>query len=253
MDIINIFQAICKKYINNTIDAGRGMRNLEVGGYIVQVYPNDEYHNVWFLRYDNDTCVVEDSIKDYPIDKQLQWLEQYYKTITMGQDNKSADIFSDMLIGVAAGGCELGKIFYMKKTEREEYIQAEIMNWDVEDITKFMQELGNWDENTLLVSYSPNMVAELVQKGIELGFDVDLEIERGRDYFLFAREKKRKNYFSTYEITGHIDDFDEIGGIIDIWGVVGGIMNNAEKMSKFIEFAKKIRENSKKVPQNLYN
>ena len=253
MDIINIFQAICKKYINNTIYAGSGMRNLEVGDYIVQVYPNDEYHNVWFLRYDNDTCVVEDSIKDYAVEKQLQWLEQYYKTITIGQDNKSADLFSGILIGAVAGGIELGKLFFVDERKRAEYIQAEIMNWDVEDITKFMQELGNWDENTLLVTYSPNMVAELVQKGIDNGWDIKVEIERGRDYFLFAREKKQVHYFSTYEITGHIDEFDEIAGIIDIWGVVGGIMNNTDKMSKFMEFTKKNREKHKKVPQNLYN
>jgi hypothetical protein len=245
MDIINIFQAICKKYINNTEDAGCGMRNLYVSDYIVQVYPNDEYHNVWFLDHDDDGLEVVSTIESYTSQQQIQWLEDYYKEITKGK-TEPTNLFSDILIGIAAGGCELGKIFYMKKTEREEYIQAEIMNWDVEDITKFMQELGNWDENTLLVSYSPNMIAELVQKGIENGWDIKVEIERGRDYFLFAKEKKQTNYFSTYEITGHIDEFDEIAGIIDIWGVVGGIMNNTDKMSKFMEFAKKIREKTQK-------
>ena len=245
MDIINIFQELAKKYINNTEDAGCGMRNVWVKDYIVQCYVDDSFHNVWILSRDKDGFEKVRTITDFNEEEQIMWLEWYYNTLIKG-DLNLADDFSPIIKSIVAGDCALGKLFYMDKDKRAEAIQEEIINWDVEEITEFMHLIGRWDENTILVSYSPQEVGELVNRGIEHGWDVNVEIERGRDYFLFAKEEKRNNYFSRYNITGHIDEFDEIAGILDIWGLVGLIMTNNEEMEIFLDFATKIREKHQK-------
>ena len=130
----------------------------------------------------------------------------------------------------------------MNRAEGEKYIQNEILNWRFEDISDFMQELGLWDKNTFMVTYSPENLGKLTQIGLDNGWDVEVEIERSRDYFLSAKEKKQPNYYSTYEIVGHCDNFEEITSIIDIHSLIGKIMNNMDTMKKFVDFVKKIRK-----------
>ena len=236
MDIISLFQEVCKKYIYNTEDAGCGMRNLNIDNFIIQVYPNNECHNVWLCGDGFDHITT---INDYSQKIQLQWLELYYREITKPKTKNNGN---DILIGILAGGIELGRIFNVNRAEGEKYIQNEILNWRFEDISDFMQELGLWDKNTFMVTYSPENLGKLTQIGLDNGWDVEVEIERGRDYFLSAKEKKQPNYYSTYEIVGHCDNFEEITSIIDIHSLIGKIMNNMDTMKKFVDFVKKIRK-----------
>ena len=238
MDIISLFQEVCKKYIYNTEDAGCGMRNLNIDNFIIQVYPNNECHNVWFLD-SLDSLEHIATINDYSQKIQLQWLELYYREITKPKPKNNGN---DILIGILAGGIELGRIFNVNRAEGEKYIQNEILNWRFEDISDFMQELGLWDKNTFMVTYSPETLGKSTQIGLDNGWDVEVEIERGRDYFLSAKEKKQPNYYSTYEIVGHCDNFEEITSIIDIHSLIGKIMNNMDTMKKFVDFVNKIRK-----------
>lgn len=149
-------------------------------------------------------------------------------------DNPDIEVFTIEDVDVVVKGSE--------DVNNDEVIQETIMNLNADQITELMHRLGIWDENTILADYSPEEVGRLVNRGNELGFDVDLEVERGRDYYLFAREVPQNNYFSTYKITGHIDTFEEIGGLLDIWGVVGNITHNDESMQTFKDFMKRIQE-----------
>ena len=244
MDIIDIFQAITKKYIDNTEDAGLNMRNTHVGCYIVQVYVDDSYHNVWFIR-EQDGEEIVNTIDDYSPVGQLKLLEDFYKVITKGQSLNIAEIpivkstWSAEDFGATGF---IAKLFTQEADKRDEFVQTTIMNLDCSQITELMHLLGVWDEHTILADYSPEQVGTLVQHGIEQGWDVSLEIERDCDYYLFAKEVKQANYFSKYEITGHIDEFDEIAGLLDIWGVVGSITHDKEKMQIFVDFMKKIQQ-----------
>lgn len=239
MDIINIFQELTKKYINCTEDAGCGMRNVWVDYYLIQCYPDDSFHNVWIISRDSSGFELVSTISEYSEKEQLMWLEKYYNTLINGGLNLADDL-SPIIKGVVAGGHPLGNIFYMEKSKRAEAIQEEIMNWKAEDISNFMHLIGRWNENTILVSYSPQEVGELVNKGIEHGWNVTVEIMRGKNGFLFAKE-----WNGNYSITAHLGIFDELAGIIDVWSVVGAIMTNNDEMEIFLNFVTNIRERNK--------
>lgn len=91
IDIVTAFQEVAKLNIQQLEDAGCGMYNLFVPIFegmsdcIVQVYPNDEYHNVWILVYDEDGEHVDVLIEDFPTCVQKQILKNYMEKLHVSQ------------------------------------------------------------------------------------------------------------------------------------------------------------------------
>lgn len=87
IDIVTAFQEVAKLNIPQLEYAGCGMYNLFVpifegmNNCIVQVYPNDEEHNVWVLVYDDDGEHVDVSIEDFPTCVQTQILKNYMEKL----------------------------------------------------------------------------------------------------------------------------------------------------------------------------
>lgn len=83
IDIVTAFQEVAKLNITQLEDAGCGMYNYCVPIFegmsecIVQVYPNDEYHNVWILVYEEDGEHEDLEIEDFPTCVQKQILKTY--------------------------------------------------------------------------------------------------------------------------------------------------------------------------------
>lgn len=81
-DIVSRFQKVCKEYIDCTDDGGYGMRNFWVDtDTMIQVYPNDEYHNVFILKYDEDGEHDDFLIKDFDEKEQEKLLNLYTELI----------------------------------------------------------------------------------------------------------------------------------------------------------------------------
>ena len=112
----------------------------------------------------------------------------------------------------------------------DEQIQEKLLNLSDVAITAFMQSTGRWNDDKLLAEYSPDMVGALVQHGNERGWDVKVEIERGKDYHIIGRHV-RIHGVDTYLITGLPDEFDAFAELLDIHALVGEIAKNQEQQS----------------------
>lgn len=72
IDITTAFQEVAKLNINALEDAGCGMYNATLDIFsgedtaILQLYPNNEYHEVWVLLYDEFGEHEDCEITDFP-------------------------------------------------------------------------------------------------------------------------------------------------------------------------------------------
>jgi len=95
-NIIDLFQQVAKKYFDNTEDAGDGMRNVYFDDIIIQVYPYNEYHDVWVLTYDfnkSDWQREDCELKEFPFEKQIEYLKMYYEKLS---GDKNTNIQEDL-------------------------------------------------------------------------------------------------------------------------------------------------------------
>jgi hypothetical protein len=116
----------------------------------------------------------------------------------------------------------------------EEQIQDKILSLPDIAITAFMQTIGNWNEDKHVIEYSPLAVAALVEHGNNRGWDVKVEIERGKDYHVVGKHV-RFHGVDTYLITGLPDEFDAFAELLDIHALVGEIAQDKEKQ-EFLDF-----------------
>lgn len=92
VDIVTAFQEVAKANLGGLEYAGCGMYNLSlpifVGAYnsIVQVYPNNESHNVFVLIYDEDGEHEDWEIDEFPTSIQKVILTNYAKELGVDID-----------------------------------------------------------------------------------------------------------------------------------------------------------------------
>lgn len=87
IDIVTAFQEVAKANLAKLENGGCGMFNLSVPIFvgacesIVQVYPNDEVHEVWVLIYDEDGEHEDMGIEEFPEHIQKTILLNYAKAL----------------------------------------------------------------------------------------------------------------------------------------------------------------------------
>jgi len=85
-NIITLFQTITKLMLFQTEDSGGGMRTLWIDeNTYIQVYPNNEWHNVYINKYESELAeTISYELKDFAFDKQVEYLLKYYNTLVSG-------------------------------------------------------------------------------------------------------------------------------------------------------------------------
>ena len=122
----------------------------------------------------------------------------------------------------------------------EEQIQERILDLPAAGINTLMHILGLWDEHKQLMDYTPENIGELVKYGNERGWDVELSITCGRDYYLIAQKVEKKiisHTYTEYQISGLLDTFDEFAALLSIHTLVGSIAadTNKQHVLNFVE------------------
>lgn len=117
-----------------------------------------------------------------------------------------------------------------KEQTPEEMIQERIMELPAQGMTHLMHLLGLWENDKQIVTYNADNISKLVVFGNDNGWDVELEIAAGHDYYLLGELKIEKGYH-TYHIQGLCDTFDDFASVLDIHALVGFIMKNDKALS----------------------
>ena len=110
----------------------------------------------------------------------------------------------------------------------EEQIQERILDLPDNAITTLMHLLCKWNKHKQVVEFTPDNIGALVVYGNSMGWDVELDVEVGRDYHLVG-EYVKKNGVDTYRIYGIHNEFDEWVDLLNIHTLVGEIAKDNSK------------------------
>ena len=91
----------------------------------------------------------------------------------------------------------------------------ELLNMTCPTFNEFMRSIGKFSEIDYVAEYSPRAIGEMVAIGNEEDLDVELNIEVGRDYFIYGRKDG-----DTYKIIGLLDDSDNWIGTFKLEEIV---------------------------------
>ena len=97
-----------------------------------------------------------------------------------------------------------------------------------------MHTLGKWREDQRLLTYTPTNVAKLIRYANERGLNVNVEIERGRDYYVIGQKKTNEDY----EIYGLVDTADEFIDLLDLETLAEEIAND-KGMQVVLDYAER--------------
>ena len=113
-------------------------------------------------------------------------------------------------------------------------IESRVLNLSVEGTNFLMHTLGKWREDQRLLTYTPTNVAKLIRYANERGLNVNVEIERGRDYYVIGQKKTNEDY----EIYGLVDTADEFIDLLDLETLAEEIAND-EGMQVVLDYAER--------------
>lgn len=113
-------------------------------------------------------------------------------------------------------------------------IASRVLNLSVEGTNFLMHTLGKWREDQRLLTYTPNNVAKLIRYANERGFNVSVEIERGRDYYIIGQKQTNEDY----KIYGLVDTADEFIDLLKLKTLAVEIAND-KGMQVVLEYAER--------------
>lgn len=227
-NIIDLFQKVCKKYFGYTEDAGEGMRNLNLGGHIIQVYPYNEHHKVWcieFLGYDADGNGENNTheIGDLAFNIQVQLLIEYERELEMkSRDHITFD--GDCIVFVGADGRKRRYALIDNSHDRQVIADA-ILNSSCDNINTLMHRLGIWSAECIK-DYNATNIGIVVHDTHEQGYNVALNIEGLSDNYIFG-----SIHGDDYSIIGIPDERDAFEELLNIDKVVDTILSSDENFN----------------------
>jgi len=110
----------------------------------------------------------------------------------------------------------------IQRRENVEHIADMILDMDVERITTLMKHIGAFDGYEEIRDFG--RIGGFIRDANAWGFDVNVNIENGRDYYVYGHIKD--NQLKQYEIYGLLDSREQFEELLDIYYWAQIILNN---------------------------